>query len=229
MTTRFGQRGAFMMARALLVVGILVAMLVIPVYLKKEREDREAEVHRKELEMSRGPATASLPASAASVEQPDAPRPIGHGLSFALMADGPIAPELVRLGCRGEPAPQDRPHQGACNPMQGDTSCRTVLPVLCVRPSDAPTPAGFDAARGVWAGGALGATQPVMGAVIESEAMGSARCEKELGVGWRMAALSVGGGSGWVLQGQRGPGLTAHTRYWVHVADQKANCWDSGG
>ncbi len=31
MTTRFRQRGAFMMARALLVAGILVAMLVIPV------------------------------------------------------------------------------------------------------------------------------------------------------------------------------------------------------
>ena len=58
--TRNRQRGAFMMARALLVVGILVAMLVIPVYLKKERENREAEVHRKELEMSRGPTAACV-------------------------------------------------------------------------------------------------------------------------------------------------------------------------
>lgn len=226
--TRNRQRGAFMMARALLVVGILVAMLVIPVYLKKERENREAEVYRKELEMSRGPAAA--PASAASPGPSDAPRPIGHGLSFALMADlPPVAPELVRLGCQGEPAPQDQARQGACNPMQGDTSCRTVLPVLCVRPSAAPAPAGFDPARGVWVGGALGGTQPVMGAVVESEAMGSARCEKELGPGWQMAGLSVGGSGAWALQGQRGPGLTAHTRYWVHAADQKANCWDSGG
>ena len=46
MATRFGQFGAFMMARALLVVGILVLMLVVPVYLKKERENRESEVHR---------------------------------------------------------------------------------------------------------------------------------------------------------------------------------------
>ena len=229
MTIRFGQRGAFLMARALLVVGILVAMLVIPVYLKKEREDREAEVRRKEVEASRGPVAEPLPASAASAGQPDAPRPIGHGLSFAVMADGPVVPDLVRLGCQGDPAPQDRPRQGACDPMQGDTSCRTVLPVLCVRPSDVPAPAGFDGARGVWAGGALGATQPVMGAVIESEAMGSARCEKELGAGWRMAAVSVGSPSGWALQGQRGPGLAGHTRYWVHATDQKANCWDSGG
>lgn len=229
MTMRFGQRGAFLMARALLVVGILAAMLVIPVYLKKERENREAEVRRKEVEASRGPVAVTLPASAASVGQPDAPRPIGYGLSFAVMVDGPIAPELVRLGCQGDPAPQDRPRQGACDPIQGDTSCRTVLPVLCVRPIDAPAPPGFEGARGVWAGGALGATQPVMGAVIESEAMGSARCEKELGAGWRMAGLSVGGSSAWALQGQRGPGLTAYTRYWVHASDQRSNCWDSGG
>lgn len=229
MKTRFGQGGAFMMARALLVVGILMAMLVIPAYLKRERENREAEVHRKELEMSRGPVAASAPAPVASGGPSDTPRPIGHGLSFALMGDVPVAPELVRLGCQGEPVPQDRPRQGACDPMQGDTSCRTVLPVLCVRPSELPAPAGFDGARGVWAGGTLGATQPVMGAVIESEAMGTARCEKELGAGWRMAALTVGSSSGWALQGQRGPGLAGHTRYWVHAADQKANCWDSGG
>ncbi len=229
MTTRFRQRGAFMMARALMVVGILVTMLVIPVYLKKERDDREAEVHRKETEMSRGPANMAAPGTPAAESRPDTPRPIGHGLSFAVMADAPVAPELVRLGCQGEPPPQDRPRRGACDPIQGDTSCRTVLPVLCVRAGDVPAPAGFDVGRGVWAGGALGATQPVMGAVIESEAIGSARCEKELGAGWRMAGLSAGSSSGWAIQGQRGPGLTAHTRYWVHVADQKANCWDSGG
>ncbi|MBK7119837.1 MAG: hypothetical protein IPH64_13075 [Comamonadaceae bacterium] len=44
MATRL-QRGAFLMARALLIVGILTAMLVVPVYLKKEREKREAAVH----------------------------------------------------------------------------------------------------------------------------------------------------------------------------------------
>ena len=42
------QTGAFLMARALLIIGILTAMLVIPVYLKKEREDREAAVRKTE-------------------------------------------------------------------------------------------------------------------------------------------------------------------------------------
>jgi hypothetical protein len=48
------QRGAFLMARALLIVGILTAMLVIPVYLKKEREEREAAVHKAEMAHSQG-------------------------------------------------------------------------------------------------------------------------------------------------------------------------------
>ena len=226
MATRFGQFGAFMMARALLVVGILVLMLVVPVYLKKERENRESEVHRKELEMSRGPSTNTASAPAVTTATP---RPIGHGLSLALLGDGRMPSDVAHLGCHGEPAPQDRPHRGGCNPLQGDTSCRTVLPVLCVRATEAPMPGGLDAARGVWAGGALGATQPVMGAVIESEAAGSARCEQELGAGWRMAGLQAGGSDAWALQGQRGPGLTGHTSYWVHAADQKGNCWDSGG
>jgi hypothetical protein len=229
MATRFGQFGAFMMARALLVVGILVLMLVVPVYLKKERENRESEVHRKELEMSRGPSTNTASAPAVTTAPP---RPIGHGLSLALLGDGRMPSDVAHLGCHGEPAPLDQPHQGSCNPYRGDTSCRTVLPVLCVRPAAAPLPAGLDAgAYPGWTGGTLGATQPVMGAVLESAALASARCEKELGAGWRMAAFHDGpGGQGsWGLQGLRGAGLTGPTRYWVHIGDQKGNCWDSGG
>ena len=57
------QRGAFLMARALLIVGILTAMLVIPVYLKKEREEREAAVHKAEMAHSQGSGAAALAAS----------------------------------------------------------------------------------------------------------------------------------------------------------------------
>ncbi|MBK7119838.1 MAG: hypothetical protein IPH64_13080 [Comamonadaceae bacterium] len=98
------------------------------------------------------------------------------------------------------------PHRGSCNPYRGDTSCRTVLPVLCVRATAAPLPGGLDAgAYPGWTGGTLGATQPVMGP-FWSRALASARCEKELGAGWRMAAFHDGpGGQGsWGLQGLRG-------------------------
>lgn len=224
------------MARALLVIGILMAMLIIPVYLKKEREDRELAVRKTEAAMSQGPVT--LPAAAAagtpaaSGTRADgatpAPRPLGHGLTFVLVSDGKAPPDVARLNCHGEPAPLDQPHQGSCNPYQGDTSCRTVLPVLCIRPTGTPLPSGLEAGSYPrWTGGTLGATQPVMGAVLESEAMASARCEKELGTGWRMAGFHDGPG-GWGSDGLRGAGLTGYTRYWVHINDQKGNCWDSG-
>ena len=238
MTMKFRQGGAFLMARALMIVGILMAMLVIPVYLKKEREEREAAVHKAELAHSQGsgavPGVAVTAVAASGARSLGAPaaRPIGDGLTFVRCSDDKAPPDVARLSCHGEPAALDQPHQGSCNPYRGDTSCRTVLPVLCVRPAGAPLPAGWDAsAYPGWTGGSLGATTPVMGAVLESAAMASARCEKELGPGWRMAAFhdGLGGQSSWGLQGLRGIGLTGHTRYWVHAADQKGNCWDSGG
>jgi len=235
MKNRSRQSGAFLMARALLIVGILMAMLIIPVYLKKEREDRELTVRKTETAMNQGTAKLSAVAGAASVASDTradgastAPRPLGHGLTFVLVPDATDPPDVARLSCHGAPAPLDQPHQGSCNAYQGDTSCRTVLPVLCVRPTGAPLPSGLAAgAYPGWTGGTLGATQPVMGAVLESGAMASARCEKELGAGWRMAEFHDGSG-GWGFQGLRGAGLTGSTRYWVHINDQKSNCWDSG-
>jgi hypothetical protein len=102
-----------------------------------------------------------------------------------------------------------------------------VLPVLCAKstgqepPTNAP-PVLYQA----WMRGSLGATQPVMGAILESEASASALCEKELGPGWRMAEF-VDGPQGWGLQGQRGLGLGGNNRYWVHAKGQSANCWNS--
>jgi hypothetical protein len=164
------QRGAFLMARALLIVGILTAMLVIPVYLKKEREEREAAVHKAEMAHSQGSGAAALAASGVHSDVAPAARVIGHGLTFVVNHDdGKAPPEVVRLSCHGEPATLDQPHQGSCNPYRGDTSCRTVLPVLCVRPAAAPLPAGLDAgAYPGWTGGTLGATQPVMGGLFWS-------------------------------------------------------------
>lgn len=211
------------MTRALLVVGILVAMLVVPIWLRKGEDTPAAKAQKTELAQNT-PTSAPSPAPAAA-----APRPIGHGLTFAVAATEPNAPpDVAHLSCHGEPRQLDQPRQNSCNPYKGDTSCRVVLPVLCFKPGGAGLPAGVQPGfyKG-WTGGTLSATQPVMGAILDSEAAASARCEKELGAGWRMAEFHDGQG-GWGLQGQRGAGLTGTTRYWVHINDQKGNCWDSG-
>jgi hypothetical protein len=78
------QRGAFLMARALLIVGILTAMLVIPVYLKKEREEREAAVHKAEWRTAKGRGLRPLRASGVHSDVAPAARAIGHGLTFVV-------------------------------------------------------------------------------------------------------------------------------------------------
>lgn len=224
------------MTRALLVVGILVAMLVVPLWLRQgdnapPAARKPGAPHSKPATPATGPPAGASTVVAESVTA--APRPIGHGLTFAVAASVAIVPpDAVHLSCHGEPSQLDQPHQNSCNPYKGDTSCRVVLPVLCFKPGGAGVPTGVqpDFYKG-WTGGTLSATQPVMGAVLDSEAAASARCEKELGPGWRMAEFHDGQG-GWGLQGLRGTGIGAasgsHTRYWVHINDQKGNCWDSG-
>ena len=134
---------------------------------------------------------------------------------------------IAHLACHGEPVPLDHPHRGSCNPYEGDTSCRTVLPIACYRSSGAAAPPNLeqDFYKG-WTHGQLGATKPIMGAILKSEPEASARCEAELGAGWRMAEFHDGGG-GWGLQGERQGGLRAGTRYWVYINDQHGNCWNS--
>lgn len=150
----------------------------------------------------------AAPVTVAAAEP--APRGIGFGLTFARVDAAKPDAETVTLSCHAEPRPLDRPHSGSCNPYQGDTSCRTVLPVLCFRPEGS---------------GELMATEPVMGAILQSQAVASARCEAEFGAGWRMAEFRDGGGS--QIEGRRGAGFGAPTRYWVHINDQPGNCWDS--
>ena len=221
------------MSRALLIVGILMAMLIIPVWLNKEREDKlksaeKARATTNSASSTAGNKVATPTAPLATAVAAEGPRPIGFGLTFvAAPNDANMPADVASIGCHGEPAPLDQPHQSSCNPYKGDTSCRTVLPVLCLKPGHLAQLPGVksDFYHG-WTGATLSATQPVMGAILESEVIASARCEKELGAGWRMAEFHDGQG-GWGLLGVRGTGLGSSTRYWVHINDQGGNCWNS--
>lgn len=183
-------------------------------------------------------ATPAAPGSAIKPDaDPNAPKPIGYGLTYALVPDR--NPDAATLSCTGEPSQLDRPYNGSCNPHQGDTSCRTVLPVLCFRPGAAPAPSGNSApvpaapgsapvptGYGAWTGGTLGGAPAIMGAILDSEAAAHAYCERELGPGWRMAEYQDGGRGG-LVQGQRSLGLSQNQRHWVLSRNQPANCWNS--
>lgn len=224
------QRGEFLMSRALVLVVVLLAILAVALWIAKGRDNKRLAVQKAEEAQNSGGAPGKANASAASVAATTSePRPIGFGLTFALLPSGDKVPvDIASLSCHGEPRALDQPLKDSCNPYKGDTSCRIVLPVLCLRPAGVTKPAGVeDGFYQGWTGGTLAATQPVMGAILESLAVASARCVAELGPGYRMAEFHDGHG-GWGLQGQRGSGFSRHnTRYWVHIIDQRGNCWDN--
>lgn len=154
-------------------------------------------------------------------------RPLGYGLTVGLANDPRRAPETVSVSCRGEPSQVDRPYNDGCNPQQGDTSCRTVLPVLCMKQGTVALPPNGDSSLYPgWMGGSLAATQPVMGAILESETYASAMCEAEYGPGWRMAEYVEAGVNGG-MQGVRSSVFGANNRLWVLSKTNPANCWNS--
>ncbi len=134
---RYGQRGVFMMARALLLVGILLTMLIIPVWIKRGNDDKmNAGTKAEQAKNAGATATGSKPTSssaaasesaqdsatvATNAQTPEtgsaapagAPRPMGHGPTFALAPVsgkanwGPWQPrafELPRRAATGGPA-----------------------------------------------------------------------------------------------------------------------------
>ena len=221
---RKNQFGAFLMTRWVLLMLILLAMLVVPIWLKKDNDNQAKEkakaAAKAESDMNASyktvPTEATGAVGTAGAQTQSGLRPIGFGLTFAAAApnnEQPSQPGVSQIGCHGQPAPSDKPNKGTCNPYEGDTSCRVVLPVLCLS-------AGGGTAN-------IGATAPVMGALLQSRPEANARCEKELGAGWRMADFHASGG--WSINGRLGQGMlsSGSTRYWVAIDDQLANCWDS--
>ena len=217
------------MARWVLLVLILVGMLVVPIWLKRSYGDKYKGRAGTGAAISK-PAPVPAAVGAASVK---GPRQIGYGLTFALRPSSDnIALDVASVSCNGEPRPSDKPDKpdkGACNPLQGDTSCNVVLPVLCLKPGAFvnPAPPGANPV-GSWISSTLSATAPVMGAILESQETADARCEKELGAGYRMAGRYAGG-DGPALRRRPGQvlGVSGATRYWVATKGELGNRWGS--
>lgn len=185
-------------------------------------------------------AAVVTPVTPVSPEAVAGNKPIGYGLTFSMAPmDDKDPKDVASLTCEPTGAQTlDRPYKGACNPTVGDTSCRMVLPVLCLKKGSLSRPAPLSGSG--WTGGELAATAPVMGALLDSELRGNVMCERDFGPGWRMATFSdgrnfadengydhVARGDEWGLQGKvGGQGLGGTARYWVNSSQHPANCWN---
>ena len=180
------------------------------------------------------PAVSAAPAAS------QGGKPMGYGLTFSMAeADDKDPNDVASLTCDTTGSQTlDRPYKDACNPTVGDTSCRMVLPLLCIKKGNLSRPAPLNGSD--WTGGELAVTAPVMGAVLDSELKANVMCERDFGQGWRMAMFGdgrnypdengydhVARADEWGLQGRvGGSGLGGTARYWVNSQQHSANCWN---
>jgi hypothetical protein len=118
------------------------------------------------------------------------------------------------------------------NPYNGDTAPSTSLPVLCLRVTNAPVPAGInpDFYNG-WAKGSVALSSSVTGSTLTSRAAADSLCASQFGPTWRMGEFHDGfyGSSlqysgGWSYWGYGS--IPVGTRFWVAINDQPANPWN---
>jgi len=127
-----------------------------------------------------------------------------------------------------------------CDPYQGDTSCTESRPLLCIRKdgsSNCGPPSDF---YDGWTAGTVALTPfLVRGTELTSLAAANTICANTFGTGYRMAEFHDGGGGwGWRAKGTISPLSTPSSthprsgtpnrpnRFWVHINDQPANCWN---
>jgi hypothetical protein len=194
-----------------------------------------------------------LTACVSSPSQPD--EKTKKGLTWGLVSHNDEF-GIDRVGCYGTPRVDGTSDGQPCNPYQGDTSCSTALPILCLKAEGLPRPRYAVTGRGYampveyyhgWTGGHIGLTRPVRGDTLTGVEAAHALCEAEFGAGYRMAEHHDGKyvtdmgenkyyGDTWPPASQVSPGgwhwyaygnITGHTRFWVHINDQRlGNCWD---
>jgi hypothetical protein len=133
----------------------------------------------------------------------------------------------------------DRVYCINCDAYQGDTSCETKLPILCLKKDNSPDPGipiPTSATTGVmphdfyhgWGEGHIGLTFPVRGDDLAGVADANDICEVQFGPGYRMGEHHDGkvqsggyGGWGWYAYGN----VDDSSRFWANINGQSANCW----
>jgi hypothetical protein len=243
----------FLTPRSIAILIILLVLLIVPLWWLSAGAKKQDTQLAIEKAAAAGPTNAQSAASApATVNNPDA-----HGMTWGILPNEKLPESAVWMSCHGSPKEGiSQPHADSCNPYRGDSSCRLALPVLCIKkdgstpesvlgPNAASTataaPLDGERKRGAislndvttdgWAAGSVASTEPVAGFVLGSLEGANARCEKELGAGWRMANFhdGAGGRAGWGFVAQRSLRLDSRWRHWVHIGDQPGNCWNNKG
>ncbi len=254
----------FLTPRSMFIVVVLLAMLCVPLLWLKGKPSRAAQELAQEKALAHNPSNSSPANAGPAVALPANPNnPDAFGLTWGALANDKLPASAVWMSCHGQPKEGiSQPHANSCNPYQGDASCRLALPILCIQKDGSTPESSFPSAtrtsaeplkgereRGAisfndvvtdgWASGSVASTEPVAGFVIGSLAAASARCEKELGSGWRMAdfhdaeaGTGTGTGTGkhqagWGFVAKRGLRLDTRLRHWVHIRDQPGNCWNN--
>jgi hypothetical protein len=225
------QKG-YLSPRSIAILVILIIVLIVPLWWLRDGAKRKDAELAAEKAANQGTPTVAVIAPT-EVNDPNA-----FGMTWGSMANDQLPASAVWMSCHGEPKEGiSQPHAGSCNPYKGDASCRLALPVLCIKQdggaADAAILAEMDkgAIQDGWAAGTVASSAPVAGFVMGSLAGANARCEKELGAGWRMASFHDGSGGrpGWGLTAQRSAQLDARLRHWVYINDQPGNCWNNKG
>jgi hypothetical protein len=116
-----------------------------------------------------------------------------------------------------------------CNATQGDTSCNTPLPVLCINKSgNLPVPSWETTSQyHRWSGGVVATTEPVVPQteplLRQTSAEADQYCQSKFGPGWQVAEFHDGWGWNFKAYGNIGTNVD---RFWVDINNQNANCWD---
>lgn len=111
-----------------------------------------------------------------------------------------------------------------CNAYTGDTSCSDYLPVLCYKWDGSPVPSGLTPSfYNGWKYGHIALTLPVQGWQLTSLLDANQICEYYFGPGYEIAEFhhNLGGWTWWAYGNVRDD-----QRFWTHINNQPANCWD---
>lgn len=146
--------------------------------------------------------------------------PKKKGMTWGIRAPKPESVNgVAHVGCNDM-------NGGKCDPYQGDTTCTTSLPILCINPMKLQKPAHLTESKwDKWSGGVIGTTNPI--AAPSTLAQANMECVKEFGKGWRVAEHhdAYPGSSGWMFSAYGNVG-TKGKRFWTDIKNQPNGvCW----